>query len=95
MRVVGKFRKAPGDRKRYEVNYADWLNAGETLDTVTISGNVDDDQFYVDGWMITNGGKEVIMYVSGGVSGVSYKVTVTASTSLGQIKNDTIEFVVT
>lgn len=91
---IGKFRKSPGDRKRYEVNYEDWLNSGETLTGVTMEGNVPEDEFYVDGYLIDENQKEVIFYVSGGDQGETYTVGISVTTSFGQIKEDTIEFVV-
>lgn len=92
---VGKFRKGPDDRKRYIVDYADWLNESETVSTVTCTGNVDADGFFVDGYLVAAGGKEIIFYVSGGITGREYNVSVTIGTSLLQIKEDYITFVVT
>lgn len=92
---IGKFRKSPGDRKRYEVNYEDWLNEGEIITDVTMQGNVPADGFYVDGYVVDTDGKEVIFYVSGGASGFEYTVRVTVETSMQQIKEDTITFMVT
>lgn len=89
---IGKFRKSPGDRKRYEINYEDWLNSGETVTDVTMSGNVPSDDFYVDGYIVDADGKEVIFYVSGGLDGVEYTVGVEVETSLQQVKEDTITF---
>lgn len=92
---IAKFRKMPADRKRYEVNYEDWLNIDETLVNVQMTGNVPEDDFYIDGFIIPiENDKEVIFYVSGGLSGVQYEVTVEVETSLQQIKQDTITFVV-
>lgn len=95
MRVIGKFRKAAADRKRYIVDYADWLSDGEIIDNVVMSGNVNPDNFYVDGYIVDTKGKEVIFYVSGGVSGTSYNASITITTSLQQIKVDNVTFVVT
>lgn len=92
---LNKFRKVPADRKRYVVDYADWLNANENVNSVTFEGNVPADDFYVDAYTVDSGGKQVIFYVSGGVSGSTYNVTVTATTSLAQEKQDYITFVVT
>lgn len=92
---IGKFRKAPADRKRYEVNYEDWLNENETLSTVTMEGNIPADGFYVDGYVITAGGKQVIFFVSGGVTAFEYNATIRVTTSLQQIKEDWVTFVVT
>lgn len=91
---IGRFRKSPGDRKRYEVNYADWLNEGETITNVTLQGNTPEDDFYIEGFLIQSNGVEVVFYISGGVVTNTYTVTVAVTTSLNQIKEDTIEFVV-
>jgi len=93
---IGKFRKDPADRKRYVVDYADWLNQStvETIVGVTMQGNYPADDFYVDGYTVDTGGLQVIFYVSGGVSGTSYDAYITITTSLAQIKEDFITFVV-
>lgn len=92
---IGKFRKGPEDRKRYVVDYADWLNEDELVTDIVATGNVPADNFFVDGYIVDVGGKEVIFYVSGGASGVSYDVTLTIDTSLQQVKEDYVTFVVT
>lgn len=92
---VGKFRKAPADRKRYVVNYADWLNEGELITAILMTGSVPGDSFYVDGYLIDTGAKQIIFYVSGGIAGTEYNVTSTVTTSLQQIKEDYVTFVVT
>lgn len=92
--ILNKFRKVPADRKRYVVDYADWLNSGETVSSVTLEGNVPADNFYVDAFTVDTGGLQVIFYISGGVSGSTYSVTVTATTSLAQVKQDKVTFVV-
>lgn len=90
---IGKFRQVPQDRKRYVVNYADWLNDTEIVTSVTMKGNVPDDTFYVDGFVV-NDDKEVIFYVSGGVAGTTYEVSIQIGTSMDQIKADTITFAI-
>lgn len=92
---IAKFRKSPGDRKRYEVNYEDWLNEGEEIVSVTMEGNVELDAFLVNAYVVSSGGKEVVFYISGGVSGMTYMVMIRVETSLQQVKEDLIEFVVT
>lgn len=91
---AGRFRKDAADRKRYVVNYEDWLNDNEDVSEVTCTGNVPADNFYVDGFLVDEGGKEVIFYVSGGVAGSSYDVTITVDTTLQQVKEDYVTFVV-
>lgn len=92
---LNKFRKGPADSKRYVVDYSDWLNDNETVLSVTVVGSVPVDNFYVASFTVDIGGLQVIFYISGGVSGKSYDVTITATTSLAQVKQDTVTFVVT
>lgn len=92
---IGKFRKAAADRKRYEINYEDWLNDAEIITGITMLGADLDDGFVVDGYGVEEGGKSVVFYVSGGVEDKSYIVYATIETSLDQIKEDWVTFVVT
>ncbi len=92
---IGKFRKAAADRKRYVVDYEDWMNEGEIIYIVAASGDVPEDNFYVDGYVVDTGGKQVVFYVSGGAAGSTYDVTITIETSLQQTKEDFVTFVVT
>jgi len=92
---IAKFRKAPADRKRYVINYSDWLNEDEILESVSMSGNAEDDEFYVDGYIIGETGKDVIFFVSGGVDCKEYDVYCTVHTSWQQIKEDYVTIVVT
>jgi hypothetical protein len=92
---LNKFRKDPADRKRYVVDYADWLNEDETLQTTNVSGSVPADGFFVDAYTVDATGKQVIFYVSGGLSGKNYNVNVLVTTSLTQTKKDYVTFVVT
>jgi hypothetical protein len=92
---IGNFRKAPADRKRYVVDYTDWLNDDETLTSVMATGNVVEDDFYVDGFVVDTGEKEIIFYVSGGIDGSEYAVVITVETSLQQTKQDYVTFKVT
>lgn len=92
---LGKYRLDSADRKRYVVNYADWLNEGETIVSSDFTGSVPADNFFVDGWFVDPNGVEVIFFVSGGVNGTSYDVTFTTTTTLAQIKQDYVTFVVT
>ena len=87
---IGKFKKGPADRKRYVADYTDWLDGAELLTSVTSEGNVPVDAFFIDGFVVNTGGKEIIFYASGGVSGTSYTVSLTVNTSMGQIKQDTV-----
>lgn len=92
---LGNYRLDKDDRKRYVVNYADWLNEGEKVMSSVLGGSVPADNFFVDGYMLDPNGLEIIFYVSGGLGGKSYDVTFTTTTTLAQIKQDYVTFVVT
>jgi hypothetical protein len=93
--ILGKFFKAPDERKRYSIGYSDWLDTGELLTLVTFGVTpVDADPVVIDGITIQTGGKNVAFYASGGIDGKSYKAIVTTTTSGGQVKEDTVQYTV-
>ena len=92
---VGRFAKDAQDRKRYVVDYVDWLDDAEKIVTVDVLGTDDIDLFYVDGFVVDPSGKQIIYYVSGGVAGVEYNAYITIGTDMGQVKEDWITHVVT
>jgi hypothetical protein len=92
---LGSFIKTPIERKRYAIDYSDWLDTGETLATVTYSvPNVTTPPFVVDASSIDATNKIAVFFVNGGLTNRQYTVEVVASTSGGQIKEDTVLFTV-
>lgn len=91
---IGKFAKAPGDRKKYTVDYSQWLDNQELI--TDVQSFVPDDEFgiYVDGLLVSTDGKSLDMFVSGGQESVSYDLGLRIETSGNQIKDDYITFVV-
>lgn len=89
---IAQFRKGPADRKKYTVEYNDWLDLDELITIVLVTGTVEADAFIVDGYVISSDKKDIIFYVSGGLSGFSYDVTVKITTSQSQIKQDWVTF---
>lgn len=105
---IGKYKKAAADRKRLVIDYADWLDLDEKVTSVTMDaflssdncGRVEapippEDTFYVDGYVVSATGKEVVFFVSGGLHDTAYDVMVTVRTSKQQTKKDWVTFVVT
>lgn len=96
MGVLAKYVKQPSERKRYQINYENWLDTGEavtgvifTIDKATVPPLVIDDV------MVTPNAKGVQYYASGGVDKQSYVVTATLTTNTGpQVKEDEIYFAV-
>jgi hypothetical protein len=92
---LGSFIKTPIERKRYAIDYTDWLDTGETLATVTYSiPNVTTPPLVVDASSIDATNKIAVFFINGGLNNRQYTVEVVASTSGGQIKEDTVLFTV-
>ena len=92
---LGKYSKSPDERKRYSIDYNDWLDTGETLSDVTFEVTpVDEDPIVIDGIAIETGERSVVFYASAGLDGKSYKAIASATTSGGQLKEDTVQYTV-
>lgn len=92
---LGSFVKTPIERKRYAIDYSEWLDTGETLSTViyTVSPTTTS-PLVVDATSIGSGNTLAVFFVSGGLNGKQYTIDVVATTSGGQIKEDTVLFTV-
>ena len=90
-----RYVKAEGERKRYRIDYSEWLDTGETLSDVVFTIPVNTTPpLVVDDIAITPDGLGVQYYVSGGADGEQYEVLATATTSGAQIKVDDLLFTV-
>lgn len=83
--AIAKYVKASSDRKRYQIDYSDWLDTGETVVSVvfTIEDNADAPALVVDDNMVLPTGLGVQYYVSGGVDGRTYRILADLTTSIG------------
>jgi hypothetical protein len=91
--AIAKYVKATGDRKRYQIDYTDWLDTGEQVSAVvfTIEDNAASPVLVIDGIQILPSGLGVQYYINGGVTGVTYRVLADLSTTIGpQQKRDEI-----
>ena len=88
MSILGKFKKQPREVKDFDVSYSDFFTLRS--DTPITFTALADDGVILDRVELTGMTGKVVL--SGGTSGVSYKVTVTMTTSTGIVKED--EFVV-
>lgn len=92
---LGSFTKTPAERKRYAIDYSEWLDISETLTTVTFAVTPATTPAFVVDAVSTNAANTVVVFfVSGGVNTKQYTVDVKATTSGGQIKEDTVLFTV-
>ena len=82
MSILGTFTQQPADRLDYDVFYDSFFPAGDTIASqVTTS-----DLGITTSSSVNSTATAVKVYVTGGSSGTRYKVTVTATSVVGRIK---------
>lgn len=94
--MIAEFQKAPDERKRYTIDYSQWLPAGETLVSASFvvtrtSGTGTGTELFMDGYSVS-GSTTCVFYMAGGYDRCEYAVEVTVVTSANQIKQDVIGF---
>lgn len=92
---LGKFAKSPQERKRYTIDYTDWLDTGETVTAAQYTiRQVTTPALVIDAQSILTGNKKVSFYVSAGDDNETYDVEIKVTTSTGQVKEDVVSFTV-
>jgi hypothetical protein len=92
---LGNYPKTPAERKRYAIDYADWLDTGEVIASWTIVvAPVTTSPLVIDEVSLDLALTTLVFYASGGLHSKTYTATVTATTSGGQVKEDTVLFTV-
>lgn len=86
---IGSFSKTPAERKRYAVDYSDWLDTGETVASYALTP---DSGLSVSASTLINESTGIAFFIAGGTAGFQYKLDILANTSGGQIKEDTVYF---
>lgn len=83
--AIAKYTKAATDRKRYQIDYSDWLDTGEMLTSVafTVDSNSVTSPLIVNDIQVLPTGLGVQYYVSGGLDGVTYRILADATTTTG------------
>lgn len=94
MAILGSWQQTPIERKRYRIDYSDWLQAGETLDSIVFttlpSGVLN--PAVVDAYAIDVDRAHVTCFVSGGDDATTHRIHMLAITTLGQHKEDEAVF---
>ena len=85
--IIGTFTQQPAEYLDYDIPYE--LTSGDSLSSATAT--VSPAGLTVGSPLVIPGNK-VKIWISGGVSGVTYKVEVTTTTTLGRIKQDELRF---
>lgn len=90
---LGNFIKSPVERKRYTIDYSDWLDTGETVSSIVFSVSPSTtNTLQIDAYSIASPATSVVFFANYGDAGKTYTVDVTMTTSGGQIKEDTVLF---
>lgn len=86
--ILETFNKQPIEVADYDLTYADWLAAGDNLalTTTTVAPTGTTGDLTVDS--ISTYDPVVKFWISGGRSGVTYKVTVTTRTTSLRVRQD-------
>lgn len=88
--MLAKRPHTVGNRRRYQINYSDWLDEGVTVASATV--NSSSQTAPIDG--VTVAGNRVIFFVNGGVLNEIFTASIQMIDSKTGIKNDTMEFFV-
>lgn len=83
--MLGSVRKRPDDQLDYDIEFDRWLSDGDSITDATAVADptgVSIDRVEVFGTVAK-------VWISGGLSGASHKINVTASTAQGRVKEVT------
>lgn len=83
--MLGSVRKRPDDQLDYDVTFERWLSDGDTVSDATAFADpvgVSIDRVEIFGVVVK-------VWISGGESGASHKINVTATTAQGRVKEVT------
>ena len=90
MAIIGAYTKQPGDTLDYDIDYTQWLPAGDEV----IAASAASSPSGLTLVSVSEGVPDIVkVWVSGGTSGVRYKITITTTTKGSRVKED--EFLLT
>ena len=95
MSILKSYNQTPLERKRYTISYARWLDDAESLfdHAIIISPSTEPGLIAEDAFA-TNFDTEITFFLKGGVAGTIYNVRLVATTTEGQVKEDSIQMAV-
>jgi len=91
MALIATFEKQPADVLDYDIDYATWLPDSDEIATV-VATVTPADGLEVETTLLIQNNTRVKIWVSGGVTGTTYKVEITVTTDDGRVKQDEIRF---
>lgn len=97
--ILGTFYKQPAETLDYDIDFAQFLADGDTLLSTgnppvpsPLDVSVSPSGLTLGGTFVVDSGLTIKQWVSGGVNGGKYKITITATSNTGRVKQ--VEFVV-
>jgi hypothetical protein len=91
-RIIARYEHQPAEVKRYRISYEDVLDTSELITSpVFVVAPTTAPPVLVQNVSIDPDGKELVMFLSGGVTGTVYRITVRTTTNAGQVLEDEIE----
>ncbi len=81
--MLGTLTKQPAEYLDYDINFEEWLTEDDSVAAASSSVSPTDELTIVDTLI---SGPIIKLWISGGTNGKTYKITVTATTALGRIK---------
>lgn len=82
MSILGTFTKQPVEKVDFDIDFTDWLTQGDDV----MQANVASEPAGLTITKVTVSSPIVKIWTSGGTDGVTYKITATASTDDGRVK---------
>lgn len=82
--ILGSFVKQPADVLDYDVEYNEWLATGDTIESAV--AEISPSGLTLDAVYTTE--TRIKVWLSGGTAGNAHKITVTATTADGRVKQD-------
>lgn len=95
---LGRFLKQPAETLDYDIDFTEFLADGDSLVTAGDPPVPSPKDVVVSpsgltlGPTVVIGGKKIKQWLSGGTDGVTYKITITATSNAGRVKQ--VEFTV-
>lgn len=77
------FTKQPADQLDYDLDFSDWLTGTDTINGAVAVSSVPDD---LEVLSVSVTDQIVKVWLVGGTTGLTYKITVTVTTAQGRIK---------
>lgn len=97
-KLSARFVQSPEEVKRYLLDYTLFLSAGESVTGITVSITnlgtppLGSPPLVINNIVLGPGGLQALFFGSGGANGQSYEATFLATTNVGQVLQDVVQY---